>query len=83
MKVQTESFHSNGYIIGFRLQTQKLELPYKTWSRTLVVKGLITNWSDFKSRSRNDSVGEIRYKRKKKAKVKVRIAITFFFLGVW
>ena len=30
MKVQTESFHSNGYIIGFRLQTQKLELPYKT-----------------------------------------------------
>ena len=43
MKVQTESFHSNGYIIGFRLQTQKLELPYKTRSSTLAVKGLITN----------------------------------------
>ena len=63
MKVQTESFHSSGHIIGFRLQTQKLELPYKTRSSTLAVKGLITNSSDFKSRSRNDSVGEIRNKR--------------------
>ena len=43
MKVQTESFHSNGYIIGFPLQTQKLESPYKTPSSTLGVKGLITN----------------------------------------
>ena len=39
----TESFHSNGHIIGFRLQTQKLELRYKTRSSTLAVKGLITN----------------------------------------
>jgi len=26
MKVQAESFHLNGYIIGFRLQTQKVRL---------------------------------------------------------
>ena len=25
MKVQTESFHLNGHITGFRLQTQKLD----------------------------------------------------------
>ena len=43
MKVQARSFHSNGHIIRFRLQTQKLELPYKTRSSTLAVKGLITN----------------------------------------
>ena len=30
MKVQAESFHLNGHIIGFRPQTQKLESPYKT-----------------------------------------------------
>ena len=30
-------------IIGFRLQSQKLELPHKTLSNTLAVKGLITN----------------------------------------
>ena len=30
----------NGYIIGFRPQTQKLESPYKTPSSTLAVKGL-------------------------------------------
>ena len=30
----------NGHIIGFGLQTQKLESPYKTPSSTLVVKGL-------------------------------------------
>ena len=41
MKVQVESFHLNGHIIGFRPQTQKLESPYKTPSNTLVVKGLI------------------------------------------
>ena len=40
MKVQVESFHLNGHIIGFRLQTQKLESPYKTPSSTLAVKGL-------------------------------------------
>ena len=40
MKVQAESFHLNGHIIGFRLQTQKLESPYKTPSNTLAVKGL-------------------------------------------
>ena len=43
VKVQTESFHLNGHIIGFRLQTQELESPYKTPSNTLAVKGLITN----------------------------------------
>ena len=40
MKVQAESFHLNGHIIGFRPQTQKLELPHKTLSNTLAVKGL-------------------------------------------
>ena len=40
MKVQAESFHLNGHIIGFHLQTQKLESPYKTPSNTLAVKGL-------------------------------------------
>ena len=33
----------NGHIIGFRLQTQELESPYKTPSNTLAVKGLIKN----------------------------------------
>ena len=41
MKLQAESFHLNGHIIGFRLQTQKLESPYKTPSSTLAVKGLM------------------------------------------
>ena len=40
MKVQAESFHLNGHIIGFHPQTQKLESPYKTPSNTLAVKGL-------------------------------------------
>ena len=40
MTVQAESFHLNGHIIGFRPQTQKLESPYKTPSKTLAVKGL-------------------------------------------
>ena len=40
MYVQAESFHLNGHIIGFGLQTQKLESPYKTPSGTLAVKGL-------------------------------------------
>ena len=40
MNVQAESFHLNGHIIGFRLQTQKLDSPYKPPSNTLVVKGL-------------------------------------------
>ena len=38
MKVQVESFHLNGHIIGFRPQTQKLDSPYKTPSSTLAVK---------------------------------------------
>ena len=38
--IQSESFHLNGHIIGFRPQTQKLEPPYKTPSNTLAVKGL-------------------------------------------
>ena len=41
MKVQAESVHLNGHIIGFRVQTQKLDSPYKTPSNTLAVKGLI------------------------------------------
>ena len=41
MKVQAESFHLNGHIIGFRLQTEKLESPYKTPSSTLAVKRLL------------------------------------------
>ena len=40
VKVQAESFHLIGHIIGFRLQTQKLESPYKIPSSTLAVKGL-------------------------------------------
>ena len=40
MKVQAESFHLNGHIIGFRPHTQKLELPHKTLSNTLAVIGL-------------------------------------------
>ena len=41
MRVQAESFHLNGHIIGFRPETQKSESPYKTPSNTLAVKGLI------------------------------------------
>ena len=41
MKVQAESFHLNGHIIEFRLQTQKLESPYKSPSSTLAVKRLM------------------------------------------
>ena len=40
VKVQVESSHMNGHIVGFRPQTQKLESPYKTPSSTLAVKGL-------------------------------------------
>ena len=40
VKVQAESFHLNGHIIGFRPHTQKLESPNKTLSNTLAVKGL-------------------------------------------
>ena len=40
MKVQIERFHLNGQIIGFRPQTQKLKLPYKTPLFTLAVKEL-------------------------------------------
>ena len=43
MKVEAESFHLNGHIIGFRLQSQKLDSPYKTQSNTLAVKGLRTD----------------------------------------
>ena len=44
MKLQVESFHLNGHVIGFRPQTQKLESPYKTPSSTLAVKGLKGGW---------------------------------------
>ena len=40
MKVQAESFHLNGHIIGLCPQTKKLEPPYKTLSNILAVKGL-------------------------------------------
>ena len=40
VKVQAESFHLNGHIIGIRPQTQKLELPHKSLSNTLAVIGL-------------------------------------------
>ena len=40
MKVQAESFHLNGHIMGFRHQTQKLESSYKTPPNTLALKGL-------------------------------------------
>ena len=46
MKVQAESFHLNGHIIGFRPQTQKLESHYKTPSSTLAVKGLSGHWTE-------------------------------------
>ena len=42
MKVQIERFHLNGHNIGFRPQTQKLQLPFKTPLFTLAVKGLKT-----------------------------------------
>ena len=44
VKVRAESFHLNGHTIGFCPQNQKLELPYKTLSNTLAVKGL-TLWA--------------------------------------
>ena len=50
MKVQAESFHLNGHIIGFRLQTQKLDSPYKTPSSTLAVKGLTLTFTSSMSR---------------------------------
>ena len=40
MKVQAESFHLNGHIIGFRPQSQKLEPPYNSSIPTMAVKGL-------------------------------------------
>ena len=40
MKVQAESFHLNGHIMGFRHQTQKLEPHYKIPSFTLYAKGI-------------------------------------------
>ena len=42
MKVQFERFHLNGHTTGFRPQTQKLQLPFKTPFFTLAVKGLKT-----------------------------------------
>ena len=45
MNGQIERFHLNGHSIGFRPQTQKLELPYKTpFFTTLAVKGLINKF---------------------------------------
>ena len=42
MKVQIERFHLNGHTTGFRPQTQKLQLPFKTPLFTPAVKGLKT-----------------------------------------
>ena len=52
MKVQAESFHLNGHIIGFRPHTQKLESPYKPPSNTLAVKGLSSANNNFARASR-------------------------------
>ena len=51
MKVQAERAYKivNGHIIGFRPQTQKLELPHKTLSNTLAVKGLMRKTSNLAS----------------------------------
>ena len=51
MKVQAESFHLNGHIIGLCPQTQKLEPPYKTLSNTVAVKELKVEFDarDFKT----------------------------------
>ena len=38
MKVQEESFHLNGHITGFRLQTQKLDSPYSEGSEGVETK---------------------------------------------
>ena len=55
MKVQAESFHLNGHIIGFRPQTQKLEPPYTAPPFTLAVKGLRA-WALTKQYTREDSI---------------------------
>ena len=39
MKELLKRFHLNGHIIGFHPQAQKLELPNKTPSSALAVKG--------------------------------------------
>ena len=39
-KVLLKMFHLNGHSIGFRPQTQKLELHYMSLKLTLGVKGL-------------------------------------------
>ena len=59
MKVQAESFHLNGHIIGFRSQTQKLESPYKTPSNTLAVKGLM-RWLFYRYLAHNGEINTIR-----------------------
>ena len=43
MKVQAKRFHLNGHIIGFHLQTKKLESPNKIPSNTLPVKELVSH----------------------------------------
>ena len=46
MKVQAESFHLNGHIIGFRLQTQKLEQHTKQIAQCVSTgKELSFEWS--------------------------------------
>ena len=40
MKVQAESFHLNGHIIGFRSLDSKVRVTLQPPSNTLAVKGL-------------------------------------------
>ena len=69
VKVQAESFHLNGHIIGFRLQTEKLESPYKTPSSSLAVKRL-----------RIKSV-QLHFIRMSRPSVEVSAGKTFLFLS--
>ena len=61
MKVQAKSFHLNGHIIGFRPQTQKLELPHKTLSNTLARGERVNQLFILKSPSSNASTQESTY----------------------
>ena len=59
MWVQGESFHLNGHIIRFRPHTEKLELPYKTLSNTLAVKGFKKTCNRLRSKGKRQKRGEI------------------------
>ena len=62
MKVQGESFHSNGHIIGFRPQTQKLELDtIKIVPCQSTTEKVSFEWSNHRILSINSKVGIIKY----------------------